>query len=643
MTRFDPHLSESQIQQAQAPPSSRTQAADGNGNGNGHAAQRRSREEPAKQAGKRRRGLTDAIPFLPRLPQHDLWYRFRKSDLKDRQEDYEYDYDYVSPLAMCKDVPFRDEFSVTWMWEIGERLLTVLSNLMEVESDPYLRSRHEQNSKLFEGMKQAASLNIEGVLKVLQDAIEMGGTITRAQTSEEFATLFRTIGIPPIHRHYRDDEVFADLSVAGPNPVMLNRVDRMPESFPVSDKDFKVALPHDSLDAALREGRAYMADYRALEGLERSDFPCDKFLYAPLALYVVDKRTKNLAPVAIQCKQTPGEDNPIFTPNDGYNWLIAKTVVCMADGNVHEPVTHLARTHLFIEPFVMATERQLASWHPLGMLLRPHFEGTLHINDLAQKYLISDRGGVHRLCGGTIDSIRRAAVEGVTDYSFNDAMLNPSLKARGVDNKELLPNYPFRDDASLYWDAIHDWVRDYLSIYYKSPGDIQQDEELKAWYRELVSVTGGRVPGFGQGGQISTLEYLVEAVTMVIYTSSVQHAAVNFPQYELMGYPIAMPLAIYNEIPTSKTGATHDDFLKILPPIELANLQMCLGYGLGSLHYTELGEYSWMHFRDLRVRAPLKKFRRRIQEIGAEIEQRNQSRRPYNFLLPAGIPQSINI
>ena len=33
----------------------------------------------------------------------------------------------------------------------------------------------------------------------------------------------------------------------------------------------------------------------------------------------------------------------------------------------------------------------------------------------------------------------------------------------------------------------------------------------------------------------------------------------------------------------------------------------------------------------------------RIEEIGKEIEHRNRRRRPYKFLLPEGIPQSINI
>src|SRR5207237_10363668 len=76
--------------------------------------------------------------------------------------------------------------------------------------------------------------------------------------------------------------------------------------------------------------------------------------YAPLALFALPQGGKSLAPVAIQCSPVPGDGNPIFTPQDGYNWLIAKTTVQIADGNFHEAVSHLGRTHLFIEPFVLA-------------------------------------------------------------------------------------------------------------------------------------------------------------------------------------------------------------------------------------------------------------------------------------------------
>ena len=67
------------------------------------------------------------------LPQHDKRAKKRAKDLKSRQHDYHYNYEYVSPLAMCDDVPFRDEFSVRWLMSLGGRLMTVLRNLLDVE------------------------------------------------------------------------------------------------------------------------------------------------------------------------------------------------------------------------------------------------------------------------------------------------------------------------------------------------------------------------------------------------------------------------------------------------------------------------------------------------------------------------------
>jgi hypothetical protein len=39
----------------------------------------------------------------------------------------------------------------------------------------------------------------------------------------------------------------------------------------------------------------------------------------------------------------------------------------------------------------------------------------------------------------------------------------------------------------------------------------------------------------------------------------------------------------------------------------------------------------------------LAQFQFRLRQIGREIEERNQTRRPYTTLAPKGIPQSINI
>jgi arachidonate 15-lipoxygenase len=258
--------------------------------------------------------------------------------------------------------------------------------------------------------------------------------------------------------------------------------------------------------------------------------------------------------------------------------------------------------------------------------------------------LIANKGAVDKLFGGSIYTSRGAAVAAVQTAKVMDVLLPKTFAQRGVADTECLPIYPYRDDASLYWQAIQKWVADYLHLYYATDEDVQTDGEVQTWGREIASPDGGRLRGLPNGGAIQTVADLIDVVTLVVYTCSVQHAAVNFPQYDLMSYVPNMPLASYRPAPTSKTGATKKDYLDTLPPMDMAELQMELGYLLGTMHYTQLGQYERHHFPDERVNAPLLEFQRQLSVVGETIAGRNEHRlRAYETLAPTGIPQSINI
>ena len=49
-------------------------------------------------------------------------------------------------------------------------------------------------------------------------------------------------------------------------------------------------------------------------------------------------------------------------------------------------------THAVIEPFVIATNRQLSVLHPIFKLLEPHFRDTMNINAFARQILINAGG-----------------------------------------------------------------------------------------------------------------------------------------------------------------------------------------------------------------------------------------------------------
>jgi arachidonate 15-lipoxygenase len=609
------------------------------------------------------------------------------------RQQYQYNYNHIPPLAMVNQLPPAEEFTTRWYCLLAKELRLIFINTLIVNrgNRGFKSVKDDVIAFLLEGLIKGAIPFRLGViarllqilpqfllrsvskdLRELDDLFlsllkEIGLSIFtdslnritkllfekqpkgRVTSLKDYEKLLPVLGLPKIASTYQEDEVFAYMQVAGYNPLMIKRVTSLGDRFPVTDEHYQAVMGNDdSLAAAGEDGRLYLADYGILDGAINGTHPkLQKYVYAPLALFAVPKGAdahRLLRPVAIQCGQTPDADHPIITPNSGkYAWLFAKTTVLIADANFHEAVSHLARTHLFVGVFVMATHRQLPSNHPLSLLLRPHFEGTLAINNAAQENLIARDGGVDLLLSSTIDNSRMLAVRGLQSYSFNAAMLPKQLKQRGVDDPNLLPVYPYRDDALLIWDAIRDWVSDYLKLYYPTDADVEKDAALQAWATEAQAYEGGRITGFGEDGGIKTREYLIDAVTLIIFTASVQHAAVNFPQKDIMGYAPVVPLAGYMPASTLKGEVTEQDYLNLLPPLEQAQGQYNLLYLLGSVYYNKLGQYPQPHFTDPQVTSLLQSFQDKLQLIEDTINQRNLNRPVYEYLLPSKIPQSINI
>lgn len=53
-------------------------------------------------------------------------------------------------------------------------------------------------------------------------------------------------------------------------------------------------------------------------------------------------------------------------------------------------------THATVEPFIIATKRQLSAMHPIHKLLEPHFKDNMQINTLARSILLSAGGILER-------------------------------------------------------------------------------------------------------------------------------------------------------------------------------------------------------------------------------------------------------
>lgn len=603
---------------------------------------------------------------------------------------YSYDYNVIPPLAMVGALSPAEAPRPDWVLVVARSALTILINSImvsvknkagNIEFVPEVMkalkavaqqlnpdTQRDLSSVIAMGLEKRGAPTTLPELKVFLDGLiepfaktltletlqGLGKTLGKfptvsgpASSLEDYNQLFQFIPLPAVSQNFQEDAEFAAMRVAGPNPVMIERMKALDARLPITDEQYQsVVGKQDSLEKAVADGRLYFADYSVFDGALDGSFPAaQKYNYAPLALFAVPPNGQSLVPVAIQCAPRPGPDNPIFLPRDGNNWLTAKTIVQIADANVQVVVSHLAGTHLFVAPFIIATYNQLSPAHPLFVLLTPHFEGTLFINAAAFRNLMVSRGLVDIMFPSSIDQNRVFAVKAAQSFqrNVNTSTLPQTLARRGVDDASRLPDYPYRDDALLIWGAIGRWVGDYVSHYYSSDAAIQGDTELQNWVAELVAHNGGRLDNVGAANRIGTRSQLVELVTLICFTASAQHAAVNYPQGPIMTYTPAMPTAGYAPLSLAQEGASEGDFLKFLPPLETAKLQLDILYFLGSTYYKPLGDYGDDYFSDPAIQNHLTKFQQELIKIEAEINERNKTRRPYEFLLPSKIPQSINI
>ena len=634
-------------------------------------------------------------PKSPSLPQNDSpsQQEARNKQLAEAQDTYQWTRDSptLTGLPLAADVPKENRPTDAWWLEVLEVGARVAANAVEVALSGAASASVGASSKesagksakrvgaireslvdlrgdlnpdehpigdMFErlaertGVKQSPSERLESHRAELERIVEQhrvsNGT---ASTLADYEALFKALPLPALASNFMEDDTFAMLRVAGPNPMLIRNVRELPAHFPVTEQDYQHSMgAQDTLETALSEGRVFLLDYQELSSLQPSTWEgLDKVVYAPLALFAVPKGGTRLTPVAIQCDQDPSE-HPIFLPvSDGpgmWGWQMARDIVQVADGNYHELFAHLARTHLVQEAFAMATYRQLASSHPLNALLTPHFEGTLFINNAAAGGLIAPGGPIDEIFGGTISSTQRAAVADRLAFDFDANRVPVELEARGVGTDSALRVFPYRDDALLVWGALEDWVHQYVYIYYSDDQAVLDDTELEAWHQDVVQQ--GAVKGFARP---LDRESLVQAITMVIWNGSAQHAAVNFPQKWMMTYSPALTGASWASAPSRQNGHTKPDWLAAMPPLSLANLQLDTLTLLGSVYYRPLGDYRsndfpyrpW--FRDSAVTDnALPRFQAALAQVEATINARNSQRRyEYAFLKPSAIPSSINI
>ncbi|XP_067249527.1 polyunsaturated fatty acid 5-lipoxygenase-like isoform X4 [Chanodichthys erythropterus] len=392
-----------------------------------------------------------------------------------------------------------------------------------------------------------------------------------------------------VMQNWNKDFMFGYQFLNGSNPMMIRKCMKLPDKFAVTQEMVKGSLDRGlTLQEELKAGNIYIADYAILEGVQANatDPNTQQYLAAPFCLLYKNSQ-KEIVPIAIQVPATAGEANTVFLPSDNqYDWMLAKMWVKSSDFNVHQLVIHILRTHLTSEVFAIAMYRQLAAVHPVYKLLIPHVRFTVAINTAGREKLICESGLFDKANSTGGIAIVEVIQKAMKTLTYKSLCFPEAMKARGVED---LPNYYYRDDGMMVWEAMKSFVSDVVKIYYGSDEKVQQDKEIQAFVKDVCVGMKNGPKSCEFPDSLKTQEQLVELLTVVIFTASAQHAAVNFGQLFL-------------------------------------------------------GEYPDKYFTEQPVMKAIETFRKKLAEVTNIIKSRNENLKlPYWYLSPDRIPNSVAI
>ncbi|KAI8161625.1 Oleic acid lipoxygenase [Colletotrichum sp. SAR 10_70] len=252
-------------------------------------------------------------------------------------------------------------------------------------------------------------------------------------------------------------------------------------------------------------------------------------------------------------KRLNPDDTGAKDEKDDWPWRYAKTCAQTADWARHEVATHLVDTHMIEEAIIVATNRTIPEEHILYEVLSPHWFRTLPLNKAARDILVP--AVIARIAGfGPTNNPKTSNAMKLVKWSydnfnFQDKYIPTDLKKRGFDlgdmNNKKYRNYPYATTMYLLWGVIRDFVKAVLATKFKSDESVQSDEYIPAWCNEIQ--TKGQIPTFPT---ITTVDQLIDAVTMCIHTASPQHTAVNYLQHYYYGFVASKPPALCTPLPT---------------------------------------------------------------------------------------------
>ncbi|KAK6159892.1 hypothetical protein DH2020_003273 [Rehmannia glutinosa] len=480
---------------------------------------------------------------------------------------------------------------------------------------------------------------------------------------------------------WRTDEEFTREMLAGVNPVIISRLQEFPprsnldpkvygdQTSTITSNHIKNRLDGLTIDEAIKNNRIFILNHHdsLMPYLRRINATTTKTYASRTLLFLQnDGRLKPLA-IELSLPHPDGDQfgavSKVYTPAEdgieGSIWQLAKAYMVVNDAGIHQLISHWLNTHAVIEPFVIATNRQLSVMHPIYKLLHPHFRETMNINAIARQILINGGGLLEATVFPGKYSLELSSVI-YKNWAFPDQALPVDLVKRGMAVEDsnsphglrlLIEDYPYAVDGLEIWSAIKTWVEDYCNFYYTSDEKVQADTELQSWWNDLREKGHGDKKNEPWWPKMQTRKELIDSCTIIIWVASALHAAVNFGQYPYGGYMPNRPTVSRQFMP--EPGSSEYDELKINPDKVFlrtitARLQTLIGIALIELLSRHSSDEIYLGKRDtpewttdVQTLEAFDKLGKKLGEIEERIIEMNNDEKWKNRVGPVNIPYTL--
>ncbi|XP_040006284.1 hydroperoxide isomerase ALOXE3 isoform X3 [Xiphias gladius] len=274
-------------------------------------------------------------------------------------------------------------------------------------------------------------------------------------------------------------------------------------------------------------------------------------------------------------------------------------------------------------------------------LLMPHVKTSLQINFQARASLLAADGVFDKVVGCGLQAIPLVLSRASQRIHYRSLCVPDDLSDRGVDK---LPQSHYAQDALRVWDALHRFVVGWVDLYYSADSEVQQDSELQHWITDINGHGFTNDSGFPQVFQ--TKAEVSRFVTMIIYTCSALHAAVNFSQLDFTLWMPNCPASMSRPPPEVKGSVTEEDIMSFLPDVN-STCRVLMALTLLSqptVNFVPLCQYKEAVFRDDAHRRLVVEVQAELKTISDHISERNsQLELPYPYLCPEHIENSVAI